>query len=95
MTLVVGKEGMDSQTERMMKMFNKEYAGSKKIMEVNLSHPLVKNLWHLHQQDSKTPLLKTMVWQLYEAALLLEGNLSSPTDFVARMTEIMERATRA
>ena len=93
-TLVVGKEGMDSQTERMMKMFNKEYAGSKKIMEVNLSHPLVKNLWHLHQQDSKTPLLKTMVWQLYEAALLLEGNLSSPTDFVARMTEIMERATR-
>ena len=94
-TLVVGKEGMDSQTERMMKMFNKEYAGSKKIMEVNLSHPLIKNLWHLHQQDSKTPLLKTMVWQLYEAALLLEGNLSSPTDFVARMTEIMERATRA
>ena len=94
-TLVVGKEGMDSQTERMMKMFNKEYAGSKKIMEVNLSHPLVKNLWHLHQQDSKTPLLKTMVWQLYEAALLLEGNLTSPTDFVARMTEIMERATRA
>ena len=94
-TLVVGKEGMDSQTERMMKMFNKEYAGSKKIMEVNLSHPLIKNLWHLHQQDSKSPLLKTMVWQLYEAALLLEGNLSSPTDFVARMTEIMERATRA
>lgn len=94
-TLVVGKEGMDSQTERMMKMFNKEYAGSKKIMEVNLSHPLVKNLWHLHQQDSKSPLLKTMVWQLYEAALLLEGNLTSPTDFVARMTEIMERATRA
>ena len=93
-TLVVGKEGMDSQTERMMKMFNKEYAGSKKIMEVNLSHPLVKNLWHRHQQDSKSPLLKTMVWQLYEAALLLEGNLSSPTDFVARMTEIMERATR-
>ena len=94
-TLVVGKEGMDSQTERMMKMFNKEYAGSKKIMEVNLSHPLIKNLWHLHQQDSKSPLLKTMVWQLYEAALLLEGNLTSPTDFVARMTEIMERATRA
>lgn len=94
-TLVVGKEGMDSQAERMMKMFNKEYAGSKKIMEVNLSHPLIKNLWHLHQQDSKSPLLKTMVWQLYEAALLLEGNLTSPTDFVARMTEIMERATRA
>ena len=93
-TLVVGKEGMDAQTERMMKMFNKEYSGSKKILEVNLSHPLIKNLWAVYQQDSKSPLLKTMAFQLYEGALLMEGNLPSPTEFVARMTEIMERATR-
>lgn len=93
-TLVVGKEGMDSQTERMMKMFNKEYAGLKKIMEVNLSHPLVKNLWYPHQQDSKTPLLKTMVWQLYEARAAAGREFDFPTDFRARMTEIMERATR-
>ncbi|PIE35499.1 molecular chaperone HtpG [candidate division KSB3 bacterium] len=91
-TLVIGKEGMDIQTERMMKMLNKDYAGSKKIMEVNLSHPLIKNLWDMHQQDSKSPLLKTFVLQLYEGALLLEGNLASPTEFVARMTEIMEKA---
>lgn len=94
-TLVVGKEGMDTQTERMMKMFNKEYSGSKKILEVNLSHPLIKNLWAIYQQDSKSPTLKTMAFQLYEGALLMEGNLPSPTEFVARMTEIMERATRA
>jgi molecular chaperone HtpG len=92
-TLVVGKEGMDMQTERMMKMLNKEYSGSKKIMEVNLSHPLIKNLWDLHQQDSKSPFMKVIVLQLYESALLLEGNLSSPSEFVGRMTEIMEKAT--
>lgn len=93
MTLVVGKEGMDIQTERMMRMINKDYAGSKKIMEINLSHPLIKNLWELHQKDSKAPFLKAVIVQLYEGSLLLEGNLSSPTDFVARMTEIMEKAT--
>ena len=92
-TLVVGKEGMDMQTERMMKMLNKEYSGSKKIMEVNLSHPLIKNLWDLYQQDSKSPFIKVIVLQLYEGALLLEGNLSSPSEFVGRMTEIMEKAT--
>lgn len=92
-TLVVGKEGMDIQTERMMKMIDKDYAGSKKIMEINLSHPLIKNLWELHQKDSKAPFLKAVIVQLYEGSLLLEGNLSSPTDFVVRMTEIMEKAT--
>ncbi len=91
-TLVIGKEGMDIQTERMMRMLDKDYAGSKKIMEVNLSHPLIKNLWDIHQQDSKSPLLKIFILQLYEGALLLEGNLTSPTEFVARMTEIMEKA---
>ncbi len=93
-TLVVGKEGMDIQTERMMKMLNQEYTGVKKIMEVNLSHPLIKNIWDLHQKDSKAPFLKTLVLQLYEGALLLEGNLSSPTELLTRMTEIMEKATQ-
>lgn len=92
-TLVVGKEGLDVQTERMMKMLNKDYTGSKKIMEVNLSHPLIKNIWEIHQKDSKSPFLRTLVLQLYEGALLLEGNLSSPTEFVSRMTEIMVKAS--
>jgi molecular chaperone HtpG len=94
-TLVVGKAGLDVSTERMMKMLNKDFTGGKKILEVNLSHPLVQNMWTLHQQDSKSPLLKTLIWQLYEGALLLEGNLASPTEFVSRMTEIMEKASRA
>lgn len=93
-TLVVGKEGMDIQTERMMKMFNKDFAGSKKIMEVNLSHPLVKNLWDRHQKDIKDPFLRTCILQLYEGAILREGNLTEPTEFLNRMTEIMEKASR-
>src|SRR3972149_2445773 len=41
-TLVVGKEGMDKQMEKMMKMMHQEYTGSKKILEINTSHPLIK-----------------------------------------------------
>ena len=93
-TLVIGEKGLDLQTERMMKMLNKQYAAQKKIMEVNLSHPLIKNLWELHQKDSKDPLLKQCVLQLYEGALLLEGNLSDPAEFVGRMTRLMEKATQ-
>lgn len=92
-TLVVGEKGLDLQTERMMKMLNKQYTTQKKIMEVNLSHPLIKNLWARHQKDIKDPWLKRCILQLYEGALLLEGNLNDPNEYVNRMVEVMEQAT--
>ncbi|MCG2711576.1 MAG: molecular chaperone HtpG [Candidatus Omnitrophica bacterium] len=92
-TLVVSKDAMDSHTERMMKMMNKDFHGAKKIMEVNTSHALISNLSRLYLADENNPLLKQCVEQLYEGVLLAEGNLGTPADFVKRMTDIMEAAT--
>ncbi|RMF56946.1 MAG: molecular chaperone HtpG [Calditrichaeota bacterium] len=94
-TLVVGKEGLDPQMEKMMKILDKDFKGSKKILEINTSHPLIKNLSRLNMGNSTDPLLRQCILQLYEGALLLDGNLSSPTEFVKRMTEIMTEATKA
>jgi molecular chaperone HtpG len=94
-TLVVGKSGMDPQMERMMKMFDKEYSGQKKILELNMAHPLIKNLAALNLEHGDEELLKRSIEQLYESALLIENNLTSPVEFVQRMTDFMERATRA
>jgi len=94
-TLVVWKKGLDVRTERMMKMLSKKYPGSRKIMEVNLAHPLIKNLAELHQKNIHDPILKQCILQLYEGAVLLEGSLTDPTEFVSRMAEIMEKATQA
>ncbi|MFQ5823539.1 MAG: hypothetical protein ACE5JB_05740 [bacterium] len=44
--------------------------------------------------DSTNPLLRKCILQLYEGALLIEGNLNSLTEFVRRLTEIMEEATK-
>ena len=93
-TLVVGASGMDRQMERMMKMMNQDIPGSKKILEINPSHPLIKNLAHIHDNKADESILKSCVLQVYEGALLIDGNMDSPTEFVARMTEIMEHATR-
>ncbi|MBI5418080.1 molecular chaperone HtpG [Candidatus Poribacteria bacterium] len=93
-TLVVGKNSMDPQMERMMKMMNRETAHAKKILEVNLSHPLTKNLSKIYLSDPNSPLIKKCIFQLYDSVLLLDGDLTSSTDFVSRMTEIMEEATR-
>lgn len=93
-TLVVGKEGMDKQMEKMMKMMNKDYAGSKKILEINLSHSLIKNLGKRLIADENDAVLRNSILQLYEGALLIEGDLASPNEYVSRMTELMVEATK-
>lgn len=93
-TLVAGKDALDSHTEKMMKMMNKEFKGSKKIMEVNTSNLLIRNLSKMYMADANNPFLKKCIEQLYEGVLLAEGALSSNVDFVKRMTEIMEVATK-
>lgn len=93
-TLVVGASGMDRQMERMMKMMGGQIGESKKILEINPTHPLIKNLAQLHRSKSDEAILKSCALQLYEGALLIDGNMETPTDFVARMTDIMEQATR-
>ena len=92
-TLVVGEEGMDAHMERMMKMMNQDFTGSKRILELNFSHPLIKNLAQLNQNQGDEALIKNCILQLYEGTLLVDGNTVDPPTFVARMTEIMERAT--
>jgi len=93
-TLVVGKEGVDKQMEKMMKMMNQDYAGSKKILEINLSHPLIKNLGKRIIGDENDPLLRNSILQIYDGACLIEGDLTSQTEFVQRMTELMVEATK-
>ena len=93
-TLVVGKQGMDPQMEKMMQMMDKNYTGGKRILEINTAHPLLKNLSEINKKDSFDPKLRKAINQIWEAACLIDGNLKSPTDFVKRMVEFMEDATK-
>ncbi|NOY06361.1 MAG: molecular chaperone HtpG [Chlorobi bacterium] len=92
-TLVVGKHGLDPHTERMMKLIDKDFSSSKKILEINLRHPLIRNLARLSLARKDDEFVKNTVLQVYEGALLIENNLESPEEFVRRMTEIMVRAS--
>jgi molecular chaperone HtpG len=92
-TLVSGKQAMDSSMEKMMKMMDKGFSGSKKILEINTHHPLIKNLSRINLMNSKDLFLRTCIIQLYEGAVLLNDNLESPGEFVKRMNEIMVKAT--
>lgn len=93
-TLVIGKEGLEPQVEKFMKMMNQEVKPQKKILEINPSHPLIKNLSRLNLGNSQDPLLRQSIMQIYESALLIDGNLENPTEFVSRMVEILTTATK-
>ncbi|MFZ4525598.1 MAG: molecular chaperone HtpG [Chlorobium sp.] len=92
-TLVIGKDGLDSQMEKMMKMMQSAMPAAKRILEVNTSHPIIRNLAGMIIVDANNPLIKTAMKQLYEGALFLEGGLDSPTAFLSRMNELIEAAT--
>jgi molecular chaperone HtpG len=92
-TLVSGKDGLDSQMEKMMKMMQANMPAAKKILEVNTSHPIIRNLSGMVIADAGNPLIRTVIRQLYEGALFLEGGLDSTTAFLSRMNELIEVAT--
>jgi molecular chaperone HtpG len=93
-TLVSGKDTLDPQFEKMMKMMHPEYKGeSKRILEINVEHPLIKNLSKLYISDTNNPMIRTCIDQLFEGALFVDGDLPASSDFIKRMTDIMVQAT--
>ncbi|MBI5324114.1 MAG: molecular chaperone HtpG [Ignavibacteriae bacterium] len=94
-TLVVGKQGFDPQVEKMMQYIDKNFTHSKRILEVNVSHSIIKNLTGLLIEDKNIELINNSILQLFEGALLLEGKLSSPNEFVKRMNEFIDLSTKS
>ncbi|MFT5207792.1 MAG: molecular chaperone HtpG [Candidatus Omnitrophota bacterium] len=95
-TLVRGDSGMDAQMEKMMRMMNQDVPQSKRILEVNLDHPVLKNLAKLHLGNVQGDLIAKCISQIYDNALLADGdytNIALP-ELVKRMNELMQSATQ-
>jgi molecular chaperone HtpG len=92
-TLVTGK-GIDRQTERMMRAMGRELPASKRIMEINIEHPVIKNLSGKHLANVPEETLKKYILHLFETAQLMDGDIPSRPDYVKRMFDIIEEATK-
>lgn len=92
-TIVAGKDGMDAHTERMMKMMDNTFEGAKKVFEVNLNHKILQNLTNYFNENGADDKFKSIVEQLYGSALLIEGELKNPADYVAKVYDMIEAHT--
>lgn len=93
-TLVAQGDGTDKHTEHLMKMMGQEMPSSKRILEVNTDHAVIRNLSKRYIANDKDPMLTKCIVQLFESAQLIDDELTSKSDYVKRMMEIMEEATQ-
>ncbi len=82
-------DGPSVQMEKIMKMVNRDYRLSKRVLEINPVHPLIRKMIALHQADPAAPLLKTLALQLLDNMKLREGILSDTEATIARIQQIM------
>jgi molecular chaperone HtpG len=84
--LVSDENDMSANLERILKASGQDLPVSKRILEINPKHPLVRRL------DAETDDEKLERWarMLFEQALLVEGGrLDDPAAFVRRMNEML------
>jgi len=92
-TLVAPYFGYDAQSERIFKIIDKNYQKSKKILEVNTSHPLIKNLAKIVVEKKEDEVVDKIIEQLYYQTLVLEGEMDEPVEYVKSMNDILKRFT--
>jgi HSP90 family molecular chaperone len=77
------------ELQRVYKYLGKEYEIPKKVLELNTSHAILKNLLKL---DADSELQNIIIEQIYENALLVEGIHPDPSSVASRVQQIMEAA---
>jgi molecular chaperone HtpG len=80
---------MNPELQRVYKYLGKEYEVPKKILELNPSHSILKNLLQL---ESGSVLQTAIIEQIYDSALLVEGLHPDPSSMASRVQQIMEAA---
>jgi molecular chaperone HtpG len=82
-------DGPSVQMEKIMKMVNKDYQLSKRVLEINPGHALIGKMVALHKKDPAAASLKNLALQLLDNMKLREGILSDTEASIARIQQIM------
>ncbi len=91
--LVNPDDSMSSSMQKMMRMMNKDMAAAKKVFEINRDHKLIRNLLKVFKADRNDEYINNVVEELFESALLLEGDLTDPHNLVKKINQMLEQSS--
>ncbi len=93
--LVADEYGMNANMERIMKAMNQAVPDSKRILELNPDHAILKAMATIHQKDNSAPALTDYADLLYDQALLTEGStIKDPLRFTKLVSDLMVKAAQ-
>ncbi len=93
--LVAAEGDPGANFERIMRMMDKEGVTAKRILELNASHPIVKNLSALAAKNAEAPQLTQWAEMLFDQALLAEGVVEDPARLVKRLQDLLTEVSSA
>jgi molecular chaperone HtpG len=92
--LIVPEGGLPPQIERLLRAQGRELPTAKRILELNLEHPLLKNLQRLEESSPGSEKVQEWMHLIYDQALLAEGSpLDDPAAFAKRLTRLFTTAS--
>ena len=86
--LVDADGALNPELQRVYKYLGKEYEVPKKILELNPSHNILKQLIVTDRDELQTLIIE----QIYDSALLVEGLHPDPSSMAPRVQQIIEAA---
>ncbi len=91
--LVAEEYGMNANMERIMKALNQPVPESKRVLELNPDHAILKAMADIYTQDKAAPALADYADLLYDQAILTEGSpIKDPLRFTRLVSELMVKA---
>jgi molecular chaperone HtpG len=90
--LVNAEGGLSSQMQRLLKLANRDFTESARILEVNPKAPLIRRLCRLSANNDHDGFVKQCALQLWANAMILDGAVPEPEDMVSRVQSFMAEA---
>ena len=92
--LVAGAMSVGAHLEKMMKAMGQEVPVSKRVLEINAEHPIIKNINERYGEAPDDPELADWVRLLYDGALIAEGRpAADPAAYLKRVNAMLEKAS--